>query len=35
VQWGYHHPDQGGPGDWHAEHVIAHPLELLRILEHS
>ena len=35
VQWGYHHPDQGGPGDWHAELVIAHPLELLRFLEHS
>ncbi len=35
VQWGYHHPDHGGPGDWQAEFVIAHPLELLRFLEHS
>jgi 2-phosphoglycolate phosphatase len=32
VDWGYHHPDSGGPGTWGAETVIAHPLDLLRIL---
>jgi 2-phosphoglycolate phosphatase len=32
VDWGYHHPDSGGPGTWNAEALIAHPLELLRIL---
>lgn len=35
VQWGYHHPDQGGPGDWQADLVITHPHELLRFLEPS
>lgn len=29
VDWGYHHPDSGGPGTWDAETVIAHPLDLL------
>ena len=32
VEWGYHHPDNGGPGTWEAEAVIAHPLDLLRLL---
>jgi len=29
VQWGYHHPDSGGPGDWHADLTIEHPLDLI------
>jgi phosphoglycolate phosphatase len=29
VEWGYHHPEQGGPGTWEAAAVIAHPLELI------
>jgi 2-phosphoglycolate phosphatase len=29
VDWGYHHPESGGPGSWDAETVIAHPLDLL------
>lgn len=29
VDWGYHHPESGGPGTWEAEAVIAHPLDLL------
>jgi phosphoglycolate phosphatase len=32
VEWGYHHPDSGGPGSWDAAAVIAHPLELMRHL---
>ena len=32
VDWGYHHPESGGPGTWDAEALIAHPLELLRHL---
>ena len=32
VDWGYHHPESGGPGTWEAETVIAHPLDLLRHL---
>ena len=32
VEWGYHHPEQGGPGTWEAAAVIAHPMELLRHL---
>ncbi len=32
VEWGYHHPDQGGPGTWEAEAIIHHPLDLLKIL---
>lgn len=32
VEWGYHHPEQGGPGTWEATAVIAHPMELLRHL---
>ena len=32
VEWGYHHPDHGGPGTWQAEAVIHHPLDVLRLL---
>ena len=32
VDWGYHHPESGGPGTWDAEAVIAHPLDMLRHL---
>jgi phosphoglycolate phosphatase len=32
VEWGYHHPEQGGPGAWDAAAVIAHPMELIRHL---
>jgi N-acetyl-D-muramate 6-phosphate phosphatase len=32
VEWGYHHPDQGGPGTWQADLVIRHPLDLLEHL---
>ena len=32
VEWGYHHPDNGGPGTWEAEAVIARPLDVLRLL---
>jgi phosphoglycolate phosphatase len=29
VEWGYHHPDNGGPGTWQADAVIGHPLDLI------
>jgi 2-phosphoglycolate phosphatase len=29
VEWGYHHPDHGGPGTWNAEAILSHPLDLL------
>ncbi|MGH8708996.1 MAG: HAD family hydrolase [Burkholderiales bacterium] len=32
VDWGYHHPESGGPGTWEAEAVIAHPMDLVRYL---
>lgn len=32
VDWGYHHPESGGPGTWDAEAVIAHPMDLTRYL---
>ena len=32
VEWGYHHPDNGGPGTWEADFVIDRPLDLLRHL---
>jgi len=32
VEWGYHHPERGGPGTWDAAAVIAHPLDLIRHL---
>lgn len=33
VDWGYHHPDNAGPGTWLAEAVIARPEELICVLD--
>lgn len=33
VEWGYHHPDNSGPGTWQAEAVIGRPTELLPLLD--
>jgi phosphoglycolate phosphatase len=32
VQWGYHHPENGGPGTWKADAVIAQPRDLIALL---
>jgi len=32
VEWGYHHPENGGPGTWQAAAVIAHPMDLVKHL---
>jgi len=32
VEWGYHHPDHGGPGSWQAACVISHPMEVIGLL---
>lgn len=32
VEWGYHHPESGGPHTWDAAAIIAHPLDLTRHL---
>jgi phosphoglycolate phosphatase len=32
VDWGYHHPEHGGPGTWQADAVIARPQELVALL---
>ena len=32
VEWGYHHPESGGPGTWQADAVISRPGELLALL---
>jgi phosphoglycolate phosphatase len=32
VEWGYHHPESGGPGTWQAAFVIRHPLQLMEHL---
>ncbi len=32
VGWGYHHPDQGGPGTWQAAAVISHPMDVMKLL---
>jgi len=32
VEYGYHGTANGGPLSWHADHVIARPLELLKVL---
>ena len=32
VDWGYHHPESGGPGTWEAAAVLRHPLELMEHL---
>ena len=29
VDWGYHHPEQGGPATWEAAAVISHPMDLI------
>jgi phosphoglycolate phosphatase len=33
VEWGYHHPDNSGPGTWQAEAVIGRPEDLLPLLD--
>jgi phosphoglycolate phosphatase len=32
VEWGYHHPENGGPGTWRADAVISHPRDLIGLL---
>ncbi|MGQ0547475.1 MAG: HAD family hydrolase [Betaproteobacteria bacterium] len=32
VDWGYHHPEHGGPGTWEADAVITRPQELVALL---
>jgi len=32
VDWGYHHPESGGPATWKADAVIAHPRDLPGLL---
>jgi phosphoglycolate phosphatase len=32
VGWGYHHPENGGPGSWNADAVIAQPRDLIALL---
>ena len=32
VEWGYHHPESGGPASWQAAAIIRHPLELIEHL---
>jgi len=32
VDWGYHHPDSGGPGTWQADAVISQPRDLVGLL---
>jgi 2-phosphoglycolate phosphatase len=32
VDWGYHHPENGGPGSWRADAVISHPRDLIGLL---
>ena len=32
VDWGYHHPESGGPEAWNADAVIAHPRDLIGLL---
>lgn len=32
VDWGYHHPDSGGPGAWQADAVLAQPGDLIALL---
>jgi len=32
VEWGYHHPEQGGPGTWQADAVIRRPQDLVALL---
>ncbi len=32
VEWGYHHPESGGPAAWNADAVIARPGDLIALL---
>jgi len=32
VEWGYHHPDHGGPNTWQAAAVISHPMQVMGLL---
>jgi len=32
VDWGYHHPESGGPSTWQADAVITQPRDLLSLL---
>jgi 2-phosphoglycolate phosphatase len=32
VEWGYHHPEHGGPGTWNAHAVISHPMQVMELL---
>lgn len=32
VEWGYHHPENGGPATWQADAVIAQPRDLINLL---
>ena len=32
VEWGYHHPESGGPEAWNADAVITHPRDLISLL---
>ena len=32
VEWGYHHPDHGGPDTWQAAAVISHPMQVISLL---
>jgi len=32
VEWGYHHPESGGPGAWGADAVIGEPKGLIPLL---
>ncbi len=32
VEWGYHHPENGGPATWQADAVIAQPRDLIGLL---
>lgn len=32
VEWGYHHPEAGGPNTWSADAVIARPGDLIALL---
>jgi phosphoglycolate phosphatase len=33
VEWGYHHPDNSGPGTWQAAAVLNRPVDLISLLE--
>jgi phosphoglycolate phosphatase len=32
VDWGYHHPESGGPGTWQADAVISQPQDVIALL---